>query len=306
MTHPPCVRLSPASPGDPRCFAFRVRRFNAQEDIRSYDPIPNMRMQLTFVSHYGPKPGPFAEKICLLQSVIGEQLGSCFEPYTVEQVHGTIIGLEGARFGTLIRNNNFWRFRGAERFIDFQGLLDFLRSRSESIWDVHIGGYDLARDHGFTSAGQHPFLRSFSVRGETAVAMGWPHRSGTFVPSLNELRRAFQQFGALHKWHQRESDVDNDFFFVLGRVAQNTELARHDAVQQIIREHLAAAPLQLPLTRATLSFVAYLDPQLPPDTSQTFHLIDQQVTASLLAGIYDDDTSGLSDGPRSYPGFRST
>jgi hypothetical protein len=270
------------------------------------DPIQNTRMQLTFVSHYGPKPAPFVEKIRLLQSVIAEQLGSRFKPYTVEQVHGTIIGLEGARFGTRIRNDNFGRFRGAERFIDFQGLLDFLRTRPESNWDVRVGGYALARDHGFTSAGHHPFLRSFSVRGEIAVAMGWPHCSGSFVPSLDELRRAFQQFGALHKWHQCESDVDNDFFFVLGRVAQNTESAQRDAVQQIVREHLAAAPLQLPVTRATLSFVAYLDPQLPPDTSQTFRVNDQQVTASLLAGIYDDDASGLSDGPRPYPGLRST
>ena len=251
-------------------------------------------MQLTFVSHYGPKPAPFAEKIRLLQSVIAEQLGSRFKPYTVEQVHGTIIGLEGARFGTRIRNDNFRRFRGAERFIDFQGLLDFLRTRPESDWDVRVGGYDLACDYGFTSAGQHPFLRSFSVRGETAVAMGWPQRSGIFVPSLNELRRAFQQFGALHKWHQRESDVDNDFFFVLGRVPPGIESAQRDAVKQIIREHLAAAPLQLPVTRATLSFVAYRDSQLPPDTLQTFRLNDRQVTASLLAGFYDDDASGCS------------
>jgi len=256
-------------------------------------------MQLTFVSHYGPKPAPFAEKIRLLQSVIAEQFGGRFERYTVEQVHGTVIGLEGARFGTRIRNENFRRFRGAERFIDFQGLLDFLRTRPESNWDVRVGGYDLAYDYGFASAGRHPFLRSFSVHGEIAVAMGWPYCSGAFVPSLDELRRAFQQFGALHKWHQRESDVDNDFFFVLGHVPPDIEPAQRDAVQQIIREHLAAAPLQLPVTRATLSFVAYLDSQLPPDTSQAFGLNDQQVTASLLAGFYDDDASGWSDGPRS-------
>ena len=246
-------------------------------------------MQLTLVSHYGPKPAPFAEKVRLLQSMIAEHLGGHFKPYTVEQVHGTIIGLEGTRFGNRIRNENFWRFRGAERFIDFHGLLDFLRTQPESNWDVRLGGYDLASDYGFTSAGQHPFLRSFSLHGEIAVAMGWPRCSGTFAPLLNELRRAFQQFGALHKWHQRESDVDNDFFFVLGRMLPDTELAKRDAVQQIIREHLATAPLQLPVTHATFSFVAYLDPQLPPANSQTFILIDQQVTASLLAGVYDAD-----------------
>ena len=35
-------------------------------------------MQLTLVSHYGPKPAPFAEKIRLLQSVIAEQLNIPF------------------------------------------------------------------------------------------------------------------------------------------------------------------------------------------------------------------------------------
>ena len=145
-------------------------------------------MQLTFVSHYGPKPAPFVEKIRLLQSMIAEQLGGRFEPYTVEQVHGTVIGLEGARSETRIRNENFRRFRGTERFIDFQGLLDFLRTRPESDSDVRIGGYDLACDYGFTSSGQHPFLRSFSIRGEIAVAMGWPQSLGTVVPSLDELR----------------------------------------------------------------------------------------------------------------------
>jgi len=251
-------------------------------------------MQLTFVSHYGPKPVPFADKIRLLQSVITEQLGNRFKPYTVEQVHGTIIGLEGARFETRIRNDNFLRFRGAEQFIDFHGLLDFLRTRPEADWEVRVGGYDLACDHGFTSARQHPFLRSFSIQGEIAVAMGWPHCSGSCVPSLDELRRAFQQFGALHKWHQCESDVDNDFFFVLGRVAPDTESAERDAVQQIVREHLAAAPFQLLVTRATLSFIAYLDPQLPPETSQTFRVNDQQVTASVLADTYEGDAHELA------------
>ena len=223
-------------------------------------------MQLTFVSHYGPKPAPFVEKIRLLQSMIAEQLGGRFEPYTVEQVHGTVIELEGARFETRIRNENFRRFRGTERFIDFQGLLDFLRTQPESDWDVRIGGYDLACDYGFTSAGQHPFLRSFSIRGEIAVAMGWPQSLGTVVPSLDELRRAFQQFGALHKWHQCESDVDNDFFFVLGRVSPDTEIG---AVQFGAANH--------PRTPRRRAFSAAGDPchtllrGLPRSTTATRH-----------------------------------
>src|SRR5881394_3532147 len=126
-------------------------------------------MQLTLVSHYGPKPAALGEKIRLLQSMLTEQLGSGFKPYALEQVHGTIIGLEGARVGMHIRNENFRRYRGTERLIDFHGLLHFLRTWTEPDWNVRLGGFDPVRDHGFTSAGQHPFVRSFSVRGEIAV-----------------------------------------------------------------------------------------------------------------------------------------
>ena len=249
-------------------------------------------MQLTLVSHYGPKPAAFEKKIRLLQSMLAEQLGNGFKPYAVEQVHGTIIGLEGARVGTQIRNENFRRLRGTERVIDIRGLLRFLRTWAEPDWNVRLGGFDPTRDHGFISAGQHPFARSFSVRDEIAVAMGWPHCSGVFVPSLDKLRREFQQFGALHKWHQRESDVDNDFFFVLGRLQPDVEPTRRDAAQESLRRHLASAPLLLPMSRHTFCFVAYHDPQLPPATSQVFKLNDERVTGGVLADIYDDCTAG--------------
>jgi len=249
-------------------------------------------MQLTLVTHYGSKPAPFAEKIRLLQSMLAEQLGPGFWRYAVEQVHGTIIGLEGTRLGTRIRNENFRRARDEERFIDFDGLLNFLCREAKDEIEVRLGGFEPASDHGFTSAGQHPFVRSFSVRGEIAVAMGWPHHSGAFVPSLDQLRREFQQFGLLHKWHQRPADVDNDFFFVLGRVLPGVEPARRDLAQQTIREHLVGTPLWLPVTSDTLCIVAYEDSQLPPESSRVFQLNDGQVTAELLASLYDDDASG--------------
>ncbi len=243
-------------------------------------------MQLTLVSHYGPKPAPFAERILLFQSMLTAQLGDDFAPYALEQVHATIIGLEGTRRGPRIHNENFRRFRDQEQCIDFEGLLRFLRARSAPDWAVRLGGFDPVRDHGFTSGGEHPFTRSFALRGEIAVAMGWPYHSGAFVPALHELRRACQTLGALHKWHQRETDVDNDFFFVLGRVSPQTAPAQRDGAQQLIRAHLAAAPLLLPVSHDTFSFVAYLEAQLPPATSRVFRLNDDRVTAGVLEKIY--------------------
>jgi len=78
--------------------------------------------------------------------MLTEQLGSGFKPYALEQVHGTIIGLEGARVGTHIHNENFRRLRGTERLIDFRGLLHFLRIWAEPDWNVRLGGFEDGRE----------------------------------------------------------------------------------------------------------------------------------------------------------------
>ena len=35
---------------------------------------------------------------------------------------------------------------------------------------------------------------------------------------LERLRRDMRRFGVLHKWHDPPERIDNDFYFVLGRV----------------------------------------------------------------------------------------
>lgn len=250
-------------------------------------------MQLTLVSHYGEKATDCAQLIRNLQQFLAGSLGGSFRPYSVEQVHGTIVGLEGVRGGDRIRNENFRRYRHEERLVDLEGLLGFLRSSAAPDFTIQIGSFDAARDYGFISQGRHPFVRSFSVQGETAVAMGWPFENGEFPPLLDQLRRRLQQFGVLHKWHQREEDVDNDFFFVLGHVAGSATPEQRTMAEQHLREQMARmTPLLLPVTLHTLSFVAYTDRQLPPDTSRVFKVSDATTTAGTLAGVFDSDECG--------------
>ncbi len=244
-------------------------------------------MQLTLVSHYEAKPPAVAELVLELQQSIAALLGDGFRPYALEQVHGTIIGLEGTRVGTRIRNENFLRYRDEERFIDFAGLLNFLREHFKG-FTVRVGGFSAKNDYGFKSQDQHPFARSFSMQGEIAVAMGWPFESSIVTPALDELRRDLRRFGALHKWHRVADDVDNDFFFVLGRTVTPVNPARRQLVETHLRQQVCAMPPRLfSVTRETLAFVGYTDSQLPLGTSRVLAATHSGTTPELLESLYD-------------------
>jgi hypothetical protein len=245
-------------------------------------------MQLTLVSHYGPKPPEFARLITDLQDLLSRQLGRVFRPYAREQVHATLIGLEGHRVGNNVRGENFWRLRGEERWIDFESLLAFLRSASFPAFTVQVGGFRAGLDYRFTSQGKHPQARSFSLQKNVAVAMGWPKSGDTFPTALDLLRRRFQSFGVLHKWHDHPDAADNDWFFVLGRVDAEVSAATRSEVETSVRQRLAARePCLISITPQSLRFVAYTDPQLCPEHSRVIDFADEVVTPALLRSVYD-------------------
>jgi hypothetical protein len=243
-------------------------------------------MQLTLVSHYGSKPPPFAALIEGLQRSLTMQLGAGFIPYAIEQVHATIAGVEGTRTPGGIRNENFRRYRNEERHVQFPSLLAFLRERFRE-FEVRVGGFSESAPHGFTSQGRTPFLRSFSIQGEIAVAMGWPWQNLRSVSLLDQLRRKVQEFGILHKWHRTVTDVDNDFFFVLGKLNAQLRAEQRRDVERHVREQLGAMPpCRIDVDRQSLAFVAYTDPQLPPASSQVLKVMDAAITPSSLEDLY--------------------
>lgn len=252
------------------------------------EPIAG-RMQLTLVSHYGPKESLLTDLINCTQDVLAENLKAAFRPYLMDQVHGTLVGLEGYRVSERIRNAN-WAEAGEERYLDYAKLLAFLRTDAFAPIDIQLGGYRHHLDYGFKSRGEHPYLRSFSIQGPQAVAMGWPTTEGRFPSTLDELRWRFgSDFGARHKWHVKDTDCDNDFFFVLGRVRRETltEVALQSATERV-RAFLAGlrlAPIRI--DRTTLRIVAYLDPQLPPETSCAYDIFDNALAPDQLITLYE-------------------
>ena len=233
------------------------------------------QMQFTLVAFYGPKSPDFARLIRSCQDELSRLLLSSFHPYDIEQVHGTIIGLEGVRQNGVILSDNFLKHRSEKRFMDLKQIPTLLSTTPFLPMKLRIGGFRHYEKQAFKSQGRHPYLRSFSVQKNIAVAMGWPVDSCKPGPKqypLDSLRRSFQKINVLHKFHKTETDKDDDFFFVLGRVDRCDGDELHiQKTEEILRTYMAGIqPFDLTLNLENLFVVGFLDTQLPIATSRPF------------------------------------
>lgn len=242
--------------------------------------------QLTIVTHYGNKPPFLANLIFMLQTQLADSLGAAFIPYEMEQVHGTIIGLEVIVTDKGLVNKWFKENLKRDENVDIAGLLEFVRSDRIGEISVRIGGWKPHKDYGFESKNQHPYLRSFSFRGAIAVTMGWPVEKAKYCESLYNLRKRFEEFKFFHK-HNKDGYKDNDFFFVLGCISKkqvNPTLLQQTATE--MRLILSGIERTVSISKDTLSIVAYIDTQLPVTTSEAFSINDKALTTQLVERLY--------------------
>jgi len=249
--------------------------------------MPNdLRIHLTLVTHYGKKPHNIENLIMMLQGKLSESLGFAFKPYDMEQVHGTIIGLEGIITDKGIVNQWFHELKKENRIVDLSRLLQYLRADKLRDIEIKIGGWQLHEDYNFESRSKHPFARSFSIQGEIVVAMGWPFQDNEYSERLYELRKSFEEFNILHKWN-KDGYKDNDFFFVLGRVSKkyiNPLVLQRTSSE--IRTILSGIDERVKIGKDTMSVVAYIDPQLPTTTSNAFSMEESELTPETLERLY--------------------
>jgi hypothetical protein len=243
------------------------------------------KMQATLVSFYGKKPEPLKNFIVACQNKVLEAIGGSFLPYELEQVHGTIIGLEGVRDAEKIKNANFEASLAQERWIDPIELLTFLQSNELRSISVEIGGYSSVFKE-FSSRGEVPFKRSFSIQGDIVVIMGWPLAAEKGHYLLDNYRRSFNEVNVLHKWHRRPAEIDDDFYLVLGRVRSLDEEAKVHLVD-IMRHYLSTQnSISVAIEKKYLSIVGYIDPQLPCSTSCELPLLSEKLTSRRLLTLY--------------------
>ena len=226
--------------------------------------ILNGNGQFTLVALFGEKKRQYAELWNLLEELqcsIEISLGKDnFNRYEEARVHGTLIGLEGERDGEIIWNRNYYELLGMRRAMNLAGLIDFILADDNAllpVW-IKVGGFKDNLTYPFVSRGQSPYLRSFSIQGEVVVAMGWPIQNNTYTSGIDRLRRSFNQFNVLHKYHNSVNAYDNDFFFVLGNIPPGLNQKMVKACEYQMRDimaHSDVPPIQI--TKDQLSLVAY-------------------------------------------------
>jgi hypothetical protein len=207
---------------------------------------------ISAVALYGPKAEPLRSSLAEVQALIAAQAGDSFRPYSLDQVHATLIALNGIRdpeTGVVVN----------EYYLEHTGTrLEMNLERAGRILSGHlplrvrIGGYREDQAVPFFSRGQHLFVRTFSVRANAFVLIGWPPVPGR---PLDRLRREMNAANVLHRYHQRADDIDDDFYLVVGHHDGAPPEALERAVGAV-RDKLSANPIDLDVRAGDVKVVA--------------------------------------------------
>lgn len=249
--------------------------------------------QLSLVAGYGAKNPPYADRLArVLDSIRLSALGPYFQPYAVEQIHGTIVGMERAADQAGFANANLLARRGAPVAMKFDRIVTTLRRHLPM--NVRFGGF-APNEAPFLSSGRTPHERAFQIQWATrrCTLIGWPHRAGDFTTQrpLLALRDDLERHCGLgHKYPE-----DNDFFMVLGLMELPERVTPEEvsAVQRAasvlemqLREHLAENPFDLVIELPDIRIVAYDDVTLPPASTRAYALSDLDPLSGWIESLY--------------------
>jgi hypothetical protein len=223
---------------------------------------------ITAVALYGTKTGELKGLLETVQALLSESLREGFCPYTLDQIHGTVVRLDGAADAKtgLIVNRRYLEVTGIPRAMDHARALEILAAHLTPPLSIRIGGYGPGTPAAFSSRGQHPHERMFSVQDNAFVLVGWPVSTvtdGISPGPLDELRRAMNDANIMHWYHESAADVDNDFHLVVGH---------HDGVPQhgtkkavrAVRSYLAQHQVQVEVGANQMTIIAADSPALTP------------------------------------------
>lgn len=237
-------------------------------------------LEFTLVIHYGAKPAPLRTLLSSLVDLLDQRWGKAFEPYSLGQMHATLIGLETERIDGIRVNRGFWTHHGERRVADPDRIAALVQAPGTLPFRVRFGGFRADETYPFMSRGRHPHERTFQLQGNQVVLMGWPEHDGDFPRTLAELRHGFEAANLLHKYHAAPHDDDNDLFLVLGHLDRTRLRADPDPAVAEIRNYLASNPTWVDIERDALKLVAYSDPRLPEGECQSWPLEQQALRAA--------------------------
>ena len=250
------------------------------------------KANVSLVAFYGDKPIELVNSIARLQEYLTNHqlLQGKFVPYQLEQVHGTIIGCEGLRTDSGIVNQWFKQKRESINYLDFSGLINHLQQQVNLPLTIRIGGYDRQTDYNFLSRDRSLFERSFQLQPAEdkaiPVLIGWSWQDNSVTLAIDKLRRSFQSFGLLHKYHAAPDAVDNDFYLRLGTIDIKLSTKEINLIATDLRNLLTTSSILIPIDINNLAFAQYRDLQLTPATTKIIPA--GSITASQLEQLYTD------------------
>jgi hypothetical protein len=239
---------------------------------------------ISAVALYGPKAGPVRTFLTDVQDLIAGQVGREFRPYSLDQIHATLIALNGVRdpaTGTIV-NEYFLEHAGVPVEMDLPRVMRILAARFADPLAVRFGGRQRDEPGPFLSRGVPLYERGFSVQGNAFVLIGWPVAAVTGGGQpLDELRRDMNAAGVLHRYHRRGSDVDDDFYLVVGHHDGAPAGALERAVAAV-RGKLAAEPLDLAISLGDVTIVAADSHTLAPPVFTGAIPVDEATLRALM------------------------
>jgi len=243
---------------------------------------------VTVVALYGPKADDLRNLLQSVQATLTRKLGTAFLPYSLDQIHGTLVRLDGFRdpaSGALL-NQRYLEQQGARRAMDLGQVMHLLERHLSPPLSIRIGGFGPADEVTFTSQGKHPYERTFSARGGAFVLIGWPvtavRPDGGRKP-LDDLRRSMSDANVLHFYHATATDVDDDFHLVIGHYADPADEALAESVR-MVRRDLERCRVDLQIGLDQVRIVASDSPALTPAR----FIGKLPVAASELASLYGE------------------
>jgi hypothetical protein len=223
---------------------------------------------VTAVALYGPKEGSLKELLQVVQEILRKQMEADFLPYTLEQIHSTLIRLDWLTDGQVgvAVNKRYYEIAGSADPMALDRALKILRSSLEYPCRIRIGGYRPDSEVTFSSRGMHPYDRTFSIQGQAFVLMGWPVSTiarGISAKPLDDLRRSMNDANIMHWYHESLTDIDNDFHLVVGHHADAPSAKASEAVEEV-RKYLANHPVEIDVGISQVAIVTSDSPTLKP------------------------------------------
>jgi len=239
---------------------------------------------ISAVALYGAKAEVARDLVVGVQETIAGCVGERFRPYSLEQVHATLIALNGVRDPATGAIVNEYLLEHADLAVemDLPLVMRILAAHFAEPLAVRFGGWGTGEPVPFRSWGEHLYERGFSVQGNAFLLMGWPTAAvtGDGRP-LDRLRRDMNAAGVLHKYHRRDADVDDDLYLVVG----HHDGAPADALERAaaaVRERLAADPVELSIGLADVSIVAADSHTLAPPVFSGGIPVDAETLLGLM------------------------